>query len=264
MKKLLSSLLFLGLAIPVIAQEDIPGSKDHPMFTRMTGFYITDYEFEEFGSAVFIKESGDEIKVEGKKTYIYYESKEDVPTLKIIRNYSNAIKKLGGTSYEYFTNRAWMFYIKGNYEIWIDVYAGENHYTLTIVEKGEVVQEINATSLYEELNKTGKAVLYIKFESGKSVILPESKKTIEEIITMMTQNPDLKISVEGHTDNVGTEAANQNLSEERARSVTEAIIAGKIDKSRLQSKGFGEMKPIADNNTEDGRAKNRRVELIKN
>lgn len=263
MKKLLSSLLFLGLVIPALAQEDIPGSKDHPMFSRMTGFYITDYEFEEFGSAVFILEKGDEVKVEGKKTYIYYESKEDVPTLKIIRNYSNAIKKIGGTSYEYFNNRAWMFYIKGNYEIWIDVYAGENHYTLTIVEKGEVVQEINAISLYEELNKTGKAVLYINFESGKSVILPESKKIIEEIVTMMTQNPDLKISVEGHTDNVGTEAANQNLSEERARSVAEAIIAGKIDKSRLQSKGFGEMKPIADNKTEDGRAKNRRVELIK-
>jgi OmpA-OmpF porin, OOP family len=187
-----------------------------------------------------------------------------VAPLKIIRNYSNAIKKIGGTAYEYSTNRAWLNYKKGNYEIWADVYAGENHYTLTVVEKGEVEQEITATSLYDQLNTTGKAVLYINFETGKSVILPASKKIIEEIVSMMTKNPDLKISIEGHTDNVGTEEANQKLSEERAKAVANAIMAGKVDKARLQSKGFGEMKPIADNNTEEGMAKNRRVELIKN
>jgi outer membrane protein OmpA-like peptidoglycan-associated protein len=263
MKNIFLSLVTFSLLIPAFAQEDIQGSKDHPLFNRMNGFYITEYEFEEFGSYRFYKESGEEVIAEGKKTYIYYESKEDVATLKIIRNYSNAIKKIGGTSYEYSGSRAWMNYKKGNYEIWAEVYAGGYHYTLTVVEIGEVEQEINATSLYEQLNTTGKAVLYINFETGKSVILPVSKKTIDEIVSMMTQNPDLKISVEGHTDNAGTETSNQKLSEERARSVADAIIAGKIDKSRLQSKGFGEMKPIAGNNTEEGRAKNRRVELIK-
>lgn len=264
MKRFFLSLFVFGFTVPVFAQDDIEGSKDHPMFSRMQGFYITEYRYEEFGSYTFYRESGEEVIAEGKKTYIYYESKEDVPALKIIRNYSNAIKKIGGTGYEYSSNRVWMNYKKGNYEIWAEVYAGDYHYTLTVVEIGEVEQEVNAASLYEQLNTTGKAILYINFETGKSVILPGSKKTIDEIISMMTQNPDLKISVEGHTDNAGTESSNQKLSEERARSVTDAISAGKIDRSRLQSKGFGEMKPIADNSTEEGRAKNRRVELIKN
>ena len=264
MKIILLSLVALCFIFPAYAQDDIPGSKDHPMFSRMKGFYITEYVYEEFGSYRFYKESGEEVIAEGKKTYIYYESKEDVAALKIIRNYSNAIKKIGGTGYEYSSNRVWMNYKKGNYEIWAEVYAGDYHYTLTVVEIGEVEQEVNAASLFEQLNTTGKAVLYINFETGKSVILPESKKTIDEIISMMSRNPDLKISVEGHTDNAGTEASNQKLSEERAKSVADAIIAGKIDKGRLQSKGYGEMKPIADNNSEEGRAKNRRVELIKN
>ena len=264
MKIILLSLVALCFIFPAYAQDDIPGSKDHPMFCRMKGFYITEYVYEEFGSYRFYKESGEEVIAEGKKTYIYYESKEDVAALKIIRNYSNAIKKIGGTGYEYSSNRVWMNYKKGNYEIWAEVYAGDYHYTLTVVEIGEVEQEVNAASLFEQLNTTGKAVLYINFETGKSVILPESKKTIDEIISMMSRNPDLKISVEGHTDNAGTEASNQKLSEERAKSVADAIIAGKIDKGRLQSKGYGEMKPIADNNSEEGRAKNRRVELIKN
>ncbi len=263
MKYILLSLVTFSLMIPAFAQEDIPGSKDHPMFSRMKGFYITEYVFEEFGSYTFYKESGEEVIAEGKKSYIYYESQEDVPALKIIRNFSNAIKKIGGTGYESSPNRVYMHYKKGNYEIWAEVYAGGYHYTLTTVEIGEVEQEINAASLYEQLNTTGKAVLYINFETGKSAILPESKKIIDEIVTMMTKNPELKISVEGHTDNVGTEESNQELSEKRAKSVADAIIAGKIDKDRLQSKGFGETKPIADNNTEGGRAKNRRVELIK-
>lgn len=264
MNKILLLLFTFSSMITASAQEDIAGSKDHPMFSRMKGFYITEYNFEEFGSAKFYNTNAEEVTAEGKKTYIYYESKENVAPLKIIRNYSNAIKKIGGTAYEYSTNRAWLNYKKGNYEIWADVFAGDYHYTLTIVEIGEVEQEVTAASLYDELNKTGKAVLYINFETGKSTILPESKKIIEEIVSMMAKNTDLKISVEGHTDNVGTEEANQKLSEQRAKAVMDAIVAAKVDKSRLQSKGFGEMKPVADNDTETGRAKNRRVELIKN
>ena len=79
----------------------------------------------------------------------------------------------------------------------------------------------------------------------------------------MQQQGGLNISIEGHTDNVGTPAANKTLSENRARAVMQAVVAQGIAASRLRSAGHGQEKPIADNRSEDGRAKNRRVELVK-
>ena len=80
---------------------------------------------------------------------------------------------------------------------------------------------------------------------------------------MMKANPDLKLSVEGHTDNIGNPVSNKTLSEERAKSVVNAIIGQGIGIERLSSSGFGQDKPIGDNNTDEGRAMNRRVELVK-
>ena len=79
----------------------------------------------------------------------------------------------------------------------------------------------------------------------------------------MKSNPGLKLSVEGHTDNAGDPASNKKLSEARAKSVTAAIVASGIEAARLSAAGFGQDKPVADNRTEEGRAKNRRVELVK-
>ncbi len=79
----------------------------------------------------------------------------------------------------------------------------------------------------------------------------------------MKDNPDLKIGVEGHTDNVGDPKKNKILSEDRAKAVVSAIVKQVIDASRLSASGFGHEKPIADNATDEGRAKNRRVELVK-
>ena len=81
--------------------------------------------------------------------------------------------------------------------------------------------------------------------------------------SLLKANPKLKLSVEGHTDNTGTPEGNRKLSDARAASVKAALVAKGIEAPRLQSKGFGQDKPVADNRTEEGRAKNRRVELVK-
>jgi outer membrane protein OmpA-like peptidoglycan-associated protein len=86
---------------------------------------------------------------------------------------------------------------------------------------------------------------------------------VAEIAGMLKSAPALRIAIEGHTDNVGQAAANKSLSERRAKSVMEAIVAAGIDAKRLSAAGFGQEKPVADNRSEDGRAKNRRVELVK-
>ncbi len=243
--------------------QDIEGSKDHPMFNRLTGFSIVQYEEEDFGAHIFYDVNDNENNVEGKKTFIKYECDNEVGALKIIRNFSNAIKKIGGTAYESSGNRTYLYLKEGNKETWAEVFAGDYDYDLTIIEKGEVQQEITANVILKELNETGKAILYINFDAGKSTIKKESLPVVEQIIEMMNQAPDIYISVEGHTDSDGSSEFNLKLSEARAKAVVDAIVKGGIEKMRLTSKGFGEEQSIADNSTEEGKAKNRRVELIK-
>ena len=124
-------------------------------------------------------------------------------------------------------------------------------------------QEINATDMLASINKEGKIALYINFETSKAEINPESQGIIEQVAKMMQLDKALKISVEGHTDNAGNPKTNQKLSESRANAVMAGIIAKGIDKNRLQAKGWGAARPLADNNTEDAKARNRRVEIVK-
>jgi len=256
---ILALLFFCSLSFP----QDIAGSKDHPMFNRLAGYYITGYEQEEFASEEFTDENCNPVKVEGKLTVIRYQCDCEGAPFKVIRNFTNAAKNIGGKSCEYSNTSAYINIKKGNMETWVNVWASEDTYILTIIEKGEVEQEITANSILKELNETGKAILYINFDSGKATIKQESMPIVEQIIEMMKQAKDIKLSVEGHTDSDGSNESNQKLSEARAKSVVEAITKGGIDAARLSSAGFGEEKPIADNSTAEGKAKNRRVELIK-
>lgn len=118
--------------------------------------------------------------------------------------------------------------------------------------------------LEKDLEEKGKAILYgINFDFNSDVIRPESKPTLDKVITILEEKPDWKFSVEGHTDNIGGEAFNQTLSEKRAASVVKYLTDAGINASRLLSKGYGLSKPIAPNNSEAERAQNRRVELVK-
>jgi outer membrane protein OmpA-like peptidoglycan-associated protein len=255
--------LLLFLFCSIAFSQDMAGSKDHPMFNRISGFYITDFSAEDFGAHEFYWEDDKYINVEGKKTYIYYECDCESAPLKIVRNFSNAVKKIGGKAFEYTDHTATLFVKEGNKETWAEVWSTPETYSLTIIEKGEVEQEITANAILKELNETGKAILYINFDSGKATIKKESLPVVEQIIEMMKQATDIKISVEGHTDSDGSNESNLKLSEARAKAVVEAITKGGTDAARLSSAGFGEEKPIADNSTAEGKAKNRRVELIK-
>jgi len=121
-----------------------------------------------------------------------------------------------------------------------------------------------AVPLYDKLHTDGKFVTTgIKFNVNKATIKPESMGTINYVAKMMTDHPDLKFCIEGHTDSDGADAENQTLSEKRAEVVRKELIKLGIDSNRLTSKGWGETKPVADNNTAEGKAQNRRVEFIK-
>lgn len=121
-----------------------------------------------------------------------------------------------------------------------------------------------AVPLYDKLMTDGKIVTYgITFDVGKATIKPQSMGTLNEIAAILKKYPDLRFSVEGHTDNTGGAASNQTLSEKRAESVCEQLCKLGIARERLTAKGYGMSKPIDNNTTPEGRAKNRRVEFVK-
>ncbi len=121
-----------------------------------------------------------------------------------------------------------------------------------------------AVPLYDKLLTDGKIITYgITFDVGKATIKPQSMGTINEIFSILKKYPDLKFSVEGHTDNSGNATSNQTLSESRAKAVCEKLKEMGIESYRLTAKGFGMNNPIDSNNTAEGRAKNRRVEFVK-
>lgn len=110
----------------------------------------------------------------------------------------------------------------------------------------------------------GKFVTYgITFDVNKSTLKPESMGTINQIFALLKENKDIKLEVSGHTDSDGGDEQNLQLSQQRAEAVVKQLVSMGIDASRLTSKGYGETKPIADNNSFEGKAKNRRVEFKK-
>jgi outer membrane protein OmpA-like peptidoglycan-associated protein len=217
--------------------------------------------------------------VEGNVTKINYSfnpaTEQDKPpnSLQVIRNYENAIVKNGGKKVFSSTgdNRGASFSLsKEGKNYWVTI---ENMspglpdicdgFELSIVEMEGMKQEVGATEMFEKLNREGTVALYINFETGKPKIRPESQKTVEQIAEMLKANPTLKVSIEGHTDNVGTAASNKSLSEARAKAVMKAVAAIGVEALRLSAKGWGLEKPVANNKTEAGKAKNRRVEIVK-
>lgn len=96
-----------------------------------------------------------------------------------------------------------------------------------------------------------------------STIKPESMGEINRIVKLMNDNPDLKFEVQGHTDNTGNAASNQTLSEQRAKAIVSKMVEMGIASNRLTAVGKGQTSPLADNSSDEGRAKNRRVEFVK-
>lgn len=259
-----ASLAFAGAA----AQEaDAEGCKDHPLLSRMKGFYISSCE-SKFDAAEFYTAEDKTETVEGQKTVIEYALNEGAASpsyLQIRRNYGNAMKSLGGTVLYDESRYASFKLVKNGKEVWVAVegFNDGGDYTVTILEVQAMEQDVTANQMLDALNKDGFMALYINFDTGKSDIDPESTPIIEQIAALLNDNPDLVLSIEGHTDNVGAPQANKTLSEQRANAVRNAVVAAGVDAARLSALGWGQEKPIADNRSEDGRAKNRRVEIVK-
>ena len=296
----MKTLLRLGVALsvvcfapPVWAEEDASGCKDHPLFNRMPGYRINSCETKQFDSRDFpasgaLDADNKPVKVEtveGVQTYIVYDmpgETKHASGLQIQRNYQNAVRAAGGVviaeygaedSGKQLNDDIWgagdratvLKLNKGGKEIWARVhpYNSGGGYALYIGEREAMQQDIVVNELIEKINKEGFISLYINFDTGKATIKPDSFSQLDQVVAALRQAPELKLEVGGHTDNVGTPDSNQTLSETRAKSVMKYLTDKGVAASRLTAKGYGQTSPVADNRSEDGRAKNRRVELVK-
>lgn len=266
----MSIILFI-LTNATAQNVDIKGSKDHPLITRMSDFYIAQYEENEFDLVKFKTAEGT-VDIEGHKYEIDYRLQTGVtPTgkIQILRNYKNALREIGA---ELLFEGSYYYVFKiviDNMETWVKVDPGNydgKRYTLTIVEREVMTQEVfaNATAMKSGVIAFGHIALYgIYFNSGEAILKKGSEATIMEIANFLQDNSTINLYIVGHTDSDGDLYSNMELSIKRAAAVIKVLVDQyKIDGNRMDPKGLGPLAPVASNRTPEGKAKNRRVELV--
>jgi len=279
MKKAIAVVFDMVLVVALMggfafAQQDAKGCKDHPLFTRMPNTYIEKCETKEYDEVDFYEPPQGEksVKVGGREYSIEYRTQKGFEgkrtPLQIMRNYANAARQIGGSVYERTSNNmAYIRILKDGKEVWVklDPYGGDRYY-LIFVEKEAMKQEVVADAKFmaEGISSTGHVAIYgIYFDFNKSDVKPESDPALQEINKLLSNNPNLKVFIVGHTDNVGGVEYNMKLSQARADAVVKVLTTKyKVNPQSLKAYGVGQLAPVAPNKTDEGRAKNRRVELV--
>jgi len=263
------------LALAQDAPKDARGCTDPELFPkRMAGYQIgecSDKSIDLFTFRTKVRTKAD-FPVEGRHiavTYFRMPTNKDTSNLAITRNYEAAIKGAGGTivvidPQSFVVGK----FVQDGREVWTEIsgYPGGGRIHVNIVEKKAMEQQVvaDAAAFKNDLQKSGHVAVYgILFDTNKATLKSESEAAIAEVAKLLTGNPTLKLYVVGHTDSAGAFDANMVLSKDRAEAVAKALVtAHGIAPARLKAVGCGQAAPVASNKTEDGRAKNRRVELV--
>ncbi len=260
------------VAAPLFAQDeprkDAEGCKDSPYISRFPGSIINSCnhkEFESYSMPVSKDADGNGVEKAIEGEYWDYDigTREGTSEIQLYRNFHNALAA-AGYKFLFEGSPDRLIAQKGN--LYLDIQCKGAYYYLFTVKQQAMQQEVTADAkqMGDDIDKAGHVAVYgIQFDTGKSAILPASEPVLQQVQKLLEDRPDLKIRIEGHTDNTGTRAVNQPLSQKRAQAVMGWLIAQGIDSGRLSAQGLADTKPVADNGSEDGRAKNRRVELVK-
>lgn len=271
---------------------------DFPFFSFPEGLKATNKPIERKYDELYFPINGMMTPLQGRVWKTYVSSTDDngnewsLPYF--FKSYDEAIKAVGGVKifdgeisndeYErYHKNATYLGedgsigYVGQNIRVYVirrangqDIYIQLSGNTasgdLNILQKEEFKQtitQIKADQRQADLEQNGKSILHINFDTDKASLKPDGIESVNEIVKVLKQDHKLNLLIKGFTDNTGEANRNKILSAERAETVKRFLIEAGIDKARLSSEGQGQLSPIADNSTEEGRAKNRRVELIK-
>jgi outer membrane protein OmpA-like peptidoglycan-associated protein len=254
---------------PAKPPKDKAGCADPKVLTRMPGCAIYTCRSAAYDMAdVPVGNRGrDKKTLEGALEVVKYSCPPTTSALEVVRNAEGALQASGYNIVhkdKYYTTRFWVTAQSGPQ--WVYVYASGREYEVTAVKTKEMeqVMEANAGGWEQQISKTGRVSIYgINFDTGKATIKPDSEKVLTEMVTLLQKQADWHLVIAGHTDNTGTDAVNVPLSRQRAEAVIAWLAAKGVDRSRLVATGLGSKKPLADNGTEEGKAQNRRVDLVK-
>lgn len=257
--------------MPFKATLTPPSAGDHRLFGHMPTYVGAKPEKRNFDKHAFTVKEGEEtrdVEAQGAKTTVTYEPKPNgiASDLDIQENYRAVLTALGAQIL-FADDRNTTARLENNGQtIWVKVYSQETYIEVNVIEEKAFETSIKppeASALKAALDRDGRIALYVNFDFAKTALKPDSAAVIAQIVKLLKDNPALKVSIDGHTDNVGGRDYNVKLSQDRAAAVVAAIAAQGIAKDRLTSAGYGPDKPLDDNNKPEGRAKNRRVELVK-
>ncbi|MEM6965134.1 MAG: OmpA family protein [Bacteroidota bacterium] len=300
-KKIILTTLLITIYLLTNAQ-DYKDATDHQLIDRYEGSTIISYAKSNYESYPLFKDlyvQKKPIQIEGEFTSINYQAPEGRSPLEVHRNYEQALERKGFKRIIQLRNEdTWGFpeyikvsnlpdehrrgttgtastshytaYQKGGIgvAIYTSSYYGERTHTLLDIIENKAMDEdmvnVNEDMIKEKIKAEGKIALYgILFDTGKATIQPESATTLQQVINYLNNNKDVQLYVVGHTDMTGSYTMNLELSDKRADAVVKYLVKnGSISERRLTPKGVGPVAPVATNNTDKGKSKNRRVELV--
>jgi outer membrane protein OmpA-like peptidoglycan-associated protein len=271
--------LFVFCTISQFAQKIPEHSIIKPFPNSVLAEKMSTYDkFNEFEFVVLNKvtKKKEKVKVKGQYWKLLYEvykpngdRVKDISKVEYFENYKNAALEKGGEILYEDQSYLYLRIPKSDGgKTWCKVGPVPNlgQIYLNIIDEEGFKQSLTfgADELKKALDADGKVILHgILFDLDKATLKQESEEQLHHIVTLMLNYPDLKLEIQGHTDDQGKDDYNMNLSKNRAETVSSYLQLFGIDNKRLVTKGFGESKPIASNDSEEGRALNRRVELIK-
>ena len=248
-----------------------PSGPDHRLFGHMPN-YNGQAQKRNFDKFTFNVQDGDQIKeieVRGARHSVAYNIAQGATMASIYdahENYRHVVETLGGQVLHR-QDRSMSARLENNGQtIWLNVYSQENDIQLEIIEEKAFQASIaapEASAMKTALDKDGRISLYVNFDFNKATLKADAAPVVGQVVKLLKDNPGLKLQIGGHTDNIGGRDYNLNLSAQRAAAIVAAIIAQGVAADRLSGAGYGPDKPNADNDKEEGRAKNRRVELVK-
>ncbi len=260
---IITVLLLSAIKFSLLGQQNYK----HPLLKSLPNFEVvfTETKFDEIEVPVSEVEL---ITLSGTKTLVGYQFNHRTSVRpngeQILKMYSDMFTQLGGSSVHIAPNFGTYKVPKDGNEYWVivETYKDGEQYNMALLNREKTGSD-DADRILAEINAKGQISLYISFASGQAALPSDSGPIIAEIAKLMGKAAELRLRIEGHTDNVGVAANNKKLSEERAISVMQALVKKGVSPSRLEAIGYGQEKPIADNSTDKGRYENRRVELVK-
>jgi outer membrane protein OmpA-like peptidoglycan-associated protein len=267
------SLYFFVCWLPLAAQTlapNAPGCADSRTLPRLMGCRIDNCEKKDGDHrdvAVKEDENGQLVTngVDGDSRSIMYECVEGTKPKGVVDQAAAALRAAGfEVPYQFGEEEGALTAHKG--DLWLTVEAASHFYTLveTTVTEFDFESIHDAATMAEAIERFGRVPLYdIHFLPGRAILAPESGTALRELAIMLIDNPDWNVRIEGHTDNLGSKDEKSLLSVQRASAVVAYLSGRGIKRPRVTAMGMADAHPLAPNDTEANRAKNRRIEIVR-